>query len=103
MALLITQFERACSNVEPEDADVTNASSAHEDVRATLESDPELAEHDIDTVLIGSYRRHVSIRRVKDVDVFSRTDRLDMSGIDALDLFERVLIRAYGEDRLDRQ
>lgn len=103
MALLITQFEKACSNIEPEEDDVTNAVAAHEAVRATLEAAPELADLGIDTVLIGSYRRHVSIRRVKDVDVFSRTDGLDMSGTDTLDLFERILVDAYGQDRVERQ
>lgn len=103
MALLITQFEKACSNVEPEDDDVANASAAHADVRAALEATPELAELDIDTVLIGSYRRHVSIRRVKDVDVFSRTDGLAMAGSEALELFESVLVDEYGTTRVTRQ
>jgi hypothetical protein len=103
VAQLIRQFERACSNVEPEEDDVDNAASAHEEVRKPLEADPELSAVGIDTILIGSYKRHVSIRRVKDVDVFSKTDDLDMTATDALDLCERVLIDAFGEDRVERQ
>lgn len=103
MALLITQFEKACSNVEPDEDDVTHAIEAHEDVRATLEAAEELAGLDVDTILIGSYRRHVSIRRVKDVDVFSRTSGLNMTGSEALDLLFRVLADTYGEDRVHRQ
>jgi hypothetical protein len=105
MAQLITQFEEACSNVEPESYDVTNAASAHQAVRDVLDGHPDLIDKGIDTVLIGSYKRHVSIRRVKDVDVLSRTDGLDMAADEALDLFERVLSTddAFGEDRVERQ
>ena len=91
MAQLITQFEKACSNVEPEDEDIENAVAAHEAVRDVLDGDPELTKLRIETVLIGSYKRHVSIRRVKDVDVFSRTADLDMTGAAALEMFERIL------------
>ena len=103
MALLITQFEKACSNVEPIDGDVANAAAAHRDVRETLADAAELSDLELDTVLIGSYRRHVSIRHVKDVDVFSRTAGLDLSGSGALDLFEGVLVDAYGDQRVHRQ
>lgn len=103
MAQLITQFEKACSNVEPADDDVDNASSAHEEVRTALEADSDLAALGIDTILIGSYKRHVSIRRVKDVDVFSKTNDLDMTASEALNLFEQALIDAFGDDRVERQ
>lgn len=103
MAQLITQWEKACSNVEPEEDDVDNASSAHDEVRKALEADPELSALGIDTILIGSYKRHVSIRRVKDVDVFSKTTDLDMTTADALDLFEQVLVDTFGDDRVERQ
>jgi hypothetical protein len=105
MAQLITQFEKACSNVEPESSDVTNAAAAHQAVRDTVDNHPDLVDKGIDTVLIGSYKRQVSIRRVKDVDVLSRTDGLDMTATEALDLFERILSAddAFGEDRVERQ
>lgn len=105
MAQLITQFEKACSNVEPESSDITNAAAAHQAVRDVLDNHPDLVGKGIDTVLIGSYKRHVSIRRVKDVDVLSRTDGLEMTASEALDLFERILSadEAFGEDRVERQ
>lgn len=91
MAKLITQFEQTCSNVEPEDDDIENAISAHEAVCTVLDGDPELKACGISTVLIGSYKRQVVIRRVKDVDVLSRTEGLDMTATEALDMFERIL------------
>lgn len=103
MAKLIKQFEQACSNVEPEDDDVNNASDAHQQVREALEADEELAALGINTILIGSYKRHVSIRRVKDVDVFSKTDHLDVTATKALDLFEGVLVDEFGDDGVERQ
>jgi hypothetical protein len=103
MAQLITQFEKACSNVEPDSTDVKNAAEAHTAVRDVLDNRPDLVDRGIATVLIGSYKRHVSIRRVKDVDVFSRTEGLDMTAGEALDLFERILVEAFGEDRVERQ
>ena len=57
---------------QPTDQDKANAATAHHAVRSILESDDRLTALDIDTVLIGSYRRHVSIRRMKDVDVLSK-------------------------------
>lgn len=72
MATLPTQFTRAKSNIEPDKADKENAANAHADVRERLEADPTLSEYDVDTVLIGSYKRQVSIKRVKDVDVLSK-------------------------------
>ena len=59
----------------------------------------------IDPVLIGSYARQVSIKHVKDVDVFARLEKADDSlapGV-ALDLFEEVLVDEYTEDRVERQ
>lgn len=103
MALLITQFEKACSNVEPTPEDLDNAAAAHKAVRDVLDNAPELVELGSETILIGSYKRHVSIRRVKDVDVLSRTDGLDMTAPEALDLFERILKDDFGEDRVERQ
>ncbi|MEE8601307.1 nucleotidyltransferase [Euzebya tangerina] len=105
MAQLITQFEKACSNVEPDAEDIANAAEAHAAIRDVLDNHPDLVVKGIDTVLIGSYKRHVSIRRVKDVDVLSRTDGLDMTAPEALDLFEQILCHedAFGEDRVERQ
>ncbi len=105
MAELVGQFEEACSNVEPEDEDKENAASAHTDVREQLESDSGLCDAGIDTVLIGSYKRNVSIRRVKDVDVFSKMPDIDpdMKGAEALDVVESVLREAYEDEDTDHE
>ncbi|MDW3217751.1 MAG: hypothetical protein R8F63_03985 [Acidimicrobiales bacterium] len=103
MATLPTQFMKAKSNVEPDKADKDNAADAHADVREHLESDPTLKEYGIDTVLIGSYKRQVSIKRVKDVDVLSKLPDLP-DGEDVEDLMDhliRVLRAAYDEEGAD--
>jgi hypothetical protein len=71
MATLATQFKAALSRIEPE-TDAENAADAHKQVTAALEADDRLTKLGISTFLIGSYGRDVSIRRVKDVDVFAR-------------------------------
>ena len=50
-------------------------------------------------ILIGSYARSVSIRRIKDVDVFGRLVTPPQSLLPgaALDEFERVLRDEYGD------
>jgi hypothetical protein len=89
---LASYFTEALSNIEPGD-DARNAKSAHEEVRATLLKSTDLTDLGIDPVLIGSYKRHVSIRRVKDVDVFGRLKDADsdLAPGAALDLFEKAL------------
>ena len=61
MAVLTTEFDIALSRIEPSDADKANAPGAHEQVRAVLKDDSTLASYVIEPVLIGSYKRHVSI------------------------------------------
>ena len=61
MAHLRQQFKDALSWIEP-GSDKINAPSAHQQVRDVLEADPRLAEYGINPVLIGSYKRNVSIR-----------------------------------------
>lgn len=102
---LNVQFERAKSNVEATDADKSNAAAAHSDVRAHLETDPILKAYGIDTVLIGSYKRHVAIRRVKDVDVLSKLPQLprNVGPTQLLAHFAAVLARAYGTERVEIQ
>lgn len=105
MPELVPQFEVACANVEPSDTDKDHASKAHTDVRQTLETDQSLADTGIDTVLIGSYRRQVSIKRVKDVDVFAKMLSADgdATGEETLTRFQSVLSDAYGSSRVERQ
>lgn len=97
LATLAEQFRTALGNIEPEDGDVVNAADAHAKVRKVLQADAKLKGWGIDPILIGSYAREVSIRRVKDVDVFGRltTPPADLRPGRALDEFERVLTKAY--------
>ena len=96
MATLATHFKTALSNIEPSE-DAKNAQSAHAEVTAALEADDLLANLGVDPLLIGSYGRHVSIRRVKDVDVFARLSKAgkDLRPGKILDHVEAVLEAAF--------
>jgi hypothetical protein len=103
MPPLQDQFKDALKNIEP-DEDATNAITAHEEVRAALDASDDLREAGLDTVLIGSYARHVSIYRMRDVDVLCRLPDYEGDDPDALlDLVEEVLCEAFGDDRVERQ
>lgn len=99
MAHLKQQFKDALGQIEP-GADKANAPEAHELVRAALEADPVLASYGINPVLIGSYKRSVSIKRVKDVDVFGRMPDIggDVTAAQILDRFFKVLNDTFGRD-----
>jgi hypothetical protein len=71
VSTLATQFRETLGNIEPE-MDAKNAADAHKQVSDVLEADTRLKGLGISCVLIGSYSREVSIKRVKDVDVFAR-------------------------------
>lgn len=73
MATLATQFKAALSQIQPA-ADAKNAAEAHKKVSAALKADDRLKELGVSPFLIGSYGRDVSIKRVKDVDVFARLE-----------------------------
>ena len=66
-------FKKALERIEPGD-DASNAQEAHKQVAGVLEADDKLKRLGVRPLLIGSYRRNVSIRRVKDVDMFGRLD-----------------------------
>jgi hypothetical protein len=99
MAHLKQQFKEALSSVEPGD-DKANAPEAHRLVRDALEADAKLTEYGVSPVLIGSYKRSVSIKRVKDVDVFVRLPDVpsDVTSKDILDRFFTVLHAEFGSD-----
>lgn len=99
MAALTDQFETALTRIEPSDDDRDHAPEAHEDVQGVLEDDGTLSGWGISPVLIGSYKRHVSIRRVKDVDVFCRLKDLpaDVDPQDLLDQVFEILDNHYGK------
>ncbi|MCA4997291.1 nucleotidyltransferase [Tsukamurella tyrosinosolvens] len=105
MSLLTTQFIQALGSIEPTEDDKTNAPLAHDEVREILSADSVLSAWGLNPVLIGSYKRHVSIRRMKDVDLFGRVSELpdDVSPSDLLDEFDRVLTAGFGADRVVRQ
>jgi Second Messenger Oligonucleotide or Dinucleotide Synthetase domain len=97
MASLQTQFTLGLSNIEPSPDDRKNAPKAHEQVRDALEDNPTILGWGVDPILIGSYKRHVSIRRIKDVDVFGRLHDLpcDITPTNALNRFEQALTEAF--------
>lgn len=99
MAHLRSQFDSALTAIEP-DTDKANAPDAHTQVRQALEADGLLKSYGIDPILIGSYRRNVSIKRVKDVDVFARMANLpdDLTSKEILDRFFSVLDTEFGND-----
>lgn len=105
MPALVTYLREAREQVEPSSDDTSNAIEVHTAVRRALETSPELVEMGIDTILIGSYAREVSIRRIKDVDVFGRllSAPPDVSPGYLLDLFESVLVREFGQANVERQ
>lgn len=78
MATLATQFKAALGRIEPK-TDAKNAAKAHKKVTEALEADEWLTDLGVSTFLIGSYGRDVSIRRVKDVDVFARLENATSS------------------------
>jgi hypothetical protein len=106
MTILASYFADALKNIEPED-DKENAATAHKKVSKALTEDLRLQKLGINPILIGSYKRNVSIRRVKDVDVFARLDKADedLSPGEILDLFEEILAdeKNFGKDRVERQ
>lgn len=105
MADLNVQFTEAKHRVEATADDKSNAKAAHEDVRGCLETDEILRAYGIDTVLIGSYKRHVAIRRVKDVDVLSKLPGLprEVGPRQLLEYFVKVLTEEYGAERVEAQ
>ena len=105
MPQLAEQFEQAKGNINSTAADVRNASDAHMQVRRALESSDDLKELGVDTVLIGSYSRHVAIKRIKDVDVFSKLPELDPNADPQtlLLLFRDVLQKSFDKERIELQ
>jgi Second Messenger Oligonucleotide or Dinucleotide Synthetase domain len=104
VATLPSYFTQALSRIEP-GRDADNAKKAHAEVSAALKAAAPLARLGVNPVLIGSYAREVSTRRVKDVDVFGRlqdADR-DLRPGRAIDLFEDALTGSFGDKRVERQ
>jgi hypothetical protein len=106
---LTAQFEEALQNIEPTEKDKENAPLAHAEVSAALADDTAIRGWGFEPLLIGSYKRRVSIRRIKDVDVFGRLTKVDNDVLPGtlLSEFERVLKDAFpaiaGKPRVRRQ
>ena len=100
MAELASCFETAQSNIEPSKDDWDNAPDAHQDIADILAADETLKKWGINPILIGSYGRQVSIRRVYDVDMFCRLDEYPdgVSADDILDQAYSVLLAGYDDD-----
>lgn len=98
MAVLSKQFKDALAAIEP-GVDAASAAEAHAEVRDVLGGDADLSDWGLHTILIGSYKREVSIRRVKDVDVFCELPDLpdDHDPQDLLDKFAAILTDEYGK------
>lgn len=96
MSVLTKQFSAALTAIEP-DTDAANAQKAHNEVRDVLKADELFSQWALDSILIGSYRRHVSIKRVKDVDVFCKLPKLpsDCDPVDLLQYTQLVLDKAF--------
>jgi len=100
LAILSGQFSKALESIEPSSADKDNAPKAHQAVRSALTSADDMKDWGLNPVLIGSYRRGVSIRRVKDVDMFCRMDDIDhgVTAATVLDKFYAALDMEFGTD-----
>jgi hypothetical protein len=105
MPALAVQFDTARQNVEPTSDDKDNAPEAHALVRDALAADAALVDWGLSPVLIGSYARSVSIRRMKDVDLFGRLNDLpgDMAPLDVLNRFEQAIRKHLGTGVVERQ
>lgn len=97
MSVLTKQFQDALTRLEPSD-DATHAAEAHAEIREVLKADEQLLDWGLHTLLIGSYARDVSIRRVNDVDVFCQLPHIpqSMDPQDLLQVFTDVLTRTHG-------
>lgn len=105
MPALVSCFKTASENVEPIAGDYVNAIAAHGSVRACLELNQDLKAMQVDTTLIGSYKRKTAIRRVKDVDVFTKLPNVD-SELDSAAVTEAVrsaLENTFGLDSIEPQ
>jgi hypothetical protein len=100
MAILTDRFDKALEAIEPSATDKANAPLAHMAVRDVLTSARSLKDWGLKPVLIGSYKRDVSIRRVKDVDVFCRMESIgpDVKHKTVFNAFFEVLDAEFGRD-----
>lgn len=99
MEKLTTQFAQALNLITINGTKQARAIAAHTEVRLLLEASPMLRGWGVDTVLIGSYRRHTGIYLGNDVDVFTKLTKLDTS-VSPEEVFQAVcqlLVDHYGQ------
>lgn len=104
MAELATAFQTAQSNIEPSEDDWDNAPAAHDEVGQILAAHGDLKDWGVNPILIGSYGRRVSIRRVYDVDMFCRLDDYpeELEPSEILDAVYAALSAVYEEGAIER-
>lgn len=96
MEALAEQFAGALTKIGLGDKR-KRAIEAHEEVRATLEADPELKKRGVGTKLIGSYGRDTAIYPGRDVDVFVKLPDADDDPETLFQLVKKPLVAKYGD------
>lgn len=98
METLADQFKGALTRIELNErrARVINA---HTEIRAYLETNDQLNEWGIDTILIGSYARSTAIYPGKDVDVFAKLTNLDTTAAPGViyNTILQIIVAKYGD------
>jgi hypothetical protein len=99
METLPDQFRDALTRIEIKGAKRKRAQEAHTEIRELLEGNDLLCSWGVDTILIGSYARHTGIHPGKDVDVFCKLTKLDMTANpgEVYGAVCAVLVAHYGE------
>lgn len=99
MTTLAPQFAAALTNIEVNGKRAKRAQAAHTEVREHLENHETLCSWQVDTILIGSYKRHTGIYPGKDVDVLVKLADLDTSASPktVYNAVRDVLVDVYGD------
>jgi len=71
---LNSHFLGLLNKIEPTSAAVKKAKKAHEEIRALMQQDEEIAKSNPDSYLAGSYARDTALNHIKDVDVILLID-----------------------------
>ena len=99
METLAEQFKQALSRIEIGQSKLEGVQKAHQEVRTELERSDQLREWGINTILIGSYSRSTGIYPGKDVDIFSKLEKLntEVSTEQVFRVFAGFLKGRYGD------
>jgi len=104
METLPEQFSDTLKRIEISSEQRKHVIASHSEIRTYLETDELLSSWGVDTVLIGSYARHTAIHPGKDVDVFTKLEKLDTSTSPSrvYEAVMSILVAKYG-DRAEAQ